>query len=106
MQGYASSVHSIQNGLPRRSPLSITLFQIFTAGIPVNETGRLFMDDCALFVEREFVDQVQSKLQLALVVVQYWGKKNHVSFNPAKCTVLPFSGTGSRYPCSRKILRS
>ena len=39
MQGYASSVHSIQNGLPQGSLHSVIVFQVFMAEIPVDETG-------------------------------------------------------------------
>jgi len=66
------------------------------ARIPVNETVTLFMNDCAVFAEKESFDQVHSKLQLALLAVQDWAKKNHVFFNLAKCILVPFSGTQGR----------
>jgi hypothetical protein len=63
MRGYESWTYQIRNGLSQGSPLRVTLFQVFTADIPVTETDTLLMDDCALFGEEKGSEQIQSALQ-------------------------------------------
>lgn len=87
-----SSTHSIDNGLPQRSVLSVTLFLVAINDICKNLPNPvkyiLFADDCNIYCSETQIKTTTHFLQQALDSLSKWPYKTGFSFSPAKLNAL------------------
>jgi ribonuclease HI len=75
-------------GLPQGSPLSIVLFHIFFIDVPIDEDDNAFMDDLAIFIGAESLDEASEDAQIKLDKLSAWAADNNVIFDQQKTQVL------------------
>lgn len=90
-----SSTHSIDNGLPQGSVLSVTLFLVAINDIYKNLPSPvkyiLFADDCNIYCSGTQIKTTTHFLQLALDSLSKWSHKTGFSFSPAKTQCIIFN---------------
>ena len=72
----------------RRKIYLTLLLQLFMVVIPILNTNKLLMDDCAHFASDNFIAVVETSLQNRLAASKACARANCVLFNVQKCVLL------------------
>jgi len=106
IQGCKSNTRHIKAGVPQGSVLGPLLFLIYINDINENLTNVsfLFADDTSLFcpVEKRNITRAAALVNADLERVNQWAKMWHVTINPTKTVVMPFSK--KRHPPKLPVL--
>jgi len=90
-----SSTHSIKNGLPQGSVLSVTLFLVAINDIckrlPNPVKCILFADDCSIYCSGSQIKTSSLFLQQALDSLAKWSSETGFSFSPSKTQCIIFN---------------
>ncbi len=74
IDNHSSNPCPIEAGLPQGSPLSPTLFNIYTADIPTTQLAQ-FADNTAIFTSSCTLTYSSTKIQEHLNKIEEWAKK-------------------------------
>ena len=87
--GESSGELPVLSGVPQGSVLGPTLFLLYINDLPENVQSQvcLFADDIAVYLTMQGPNDSE-RLQSDLNVLQEWGEKWDMEFNPSKCQVL------------------
>ena len=97
LDGESSGELPVLSGVPQGSVFGPTLFLLYINDLPENVQSQvcLFADDTAVYLTMQGPND-SGRLQGDLNVLQEWGEKWDMEFNPSKCQVLHI--TRSRNP--------
>ena len=84
-----SEVAEITRGLPQGSSLSVLLWQLYIADMPINpETSALFMDDAALWDTAKSRESLEKIMQKKLDLLNSWCKDSYIVINASKTVAM------------------
>ena len=92
LNGVKSDKIAVASGVPQGSVLESILFLAYINDLPDQVKSRvwLFADDTAIYLAISSEDE-SITLQNDLHILEIWGKRWNMSFNPSKCQVLPIT---------------
>lgn len=107
--GKQSSVKEMQTGLCQGSVLSVTLFLIaidsITKYIPPNVHCLLYADDVALLACGNDLNELESRLQTAMVNIEQWQKNTGFTISAEKSATIVFRSARTRKPTNPNKLK-
>jgi len=93
VNSHHSNPRPIVAGLPQRSLLSSTLFNIYVAGLPTLNSIKIaqFANDTYVFFSGPELNRIRNTMQLYLNLVDSWAAKLKIQLNPSKTAAKIFS---------------
>lgn len=100
VEGELSTQRVMRAGVPQGSPLSPTLFNLYTNDIPRSPRTQLYLfaDDTAITSTAKSPRVVVSRLQNHIIQLEQWMAKWKIAVNPAKTQCIYFSKARTKLP--------